>query len=87
MEQGIPIDTGALYNTRLLVFMEAEPQSNKYYQVHLTKEEFKRFSMSIGTVIEEENERGKQTVKLELSEKSYMLPDLQEVNEEEKIIS
>ena len=64
-----------LYEQRMLVFMEEEPQSNKYRQVLLNAEEFKRFSMSIGTVTSEKY-GDIEMVEMKLSDKIYTLPDL-----------
>lgn len=65
-----------LYGTRLLIFLEDKPQSNKYHQVLLTLDEFKKASMMIGTVVEEKGH--KQIVELQMSEELYDLPDLEE---------
>lgn len=66
-----------LYSTRMLVFMEEEPQSNKYRQVVLTKEEFLNITKGIGTVIKEEGNI--ETVEVRKSEEIYTLPDLREI--------
>jgi hypothetical protein len=70
------IDPYELYGTRLLVFLEEEPQSNKYRQILLTKDEFKKLSLSIGTVVEQDG--ADQTVEMHMSEDLYTLPDLPE---------
>jgi len=41
------MDIGQIYEQRLLVFMETEPQSGKYNQVLLDPESFKKVSYSI----------------------------------------
>ncbi len=66
-----------MYGTRLLIFVEEDPQSNKYRQVLLTPEEFKKASMNLGTVtgmLDDNTEN----VELQMSEELYDLPDLQQ---------
>tara|TARA_Y100000310_G_C20387157_1_gene670989 strand:+ start:410 stop:610 length:201 start_codon:yes stop_codon:yes gene_type:complete len=58
-----------IYSTRLLVFIESEPQSNKYQQVILTPKQFKEVSDDISL----------EGDKLRLSKEIYKLPDLREV--------
>lgn len=65
-----------LYGIRVLFFIEEEPQSNKYRQIILTPEEFKKVSMSIGSVVQVDGHD--QTVELNLSDELYTLPDLQD---------
>jgi hypothetical protein len=65
-----------IYGTRLLIFLETEPQSNDYHQVKLTPEEFKRASLAIGTVVSRKG--SEETVEMQLSEEVYKLPDLPE---------
>lgn len=72
------IDKYTLYGTRLLVFLEDSPQSNKYRQVILTPEQFKDFSNSIGTVVNKDGDD--EDVEMTLSDKIYTLPDLQETS-------
>lgn len=70
-----------VYGTRLLVFLEDSPQSNKYRQLIFTPEEFKKVSLSVGTV---EGKRGDdELVRLQESEETYELPDLMEHLSEE----
>lgn len=66
-----------MYGTRLLVFLEETPQSNKYRQVLLTKEEFKKMSLSVGEPTGKE-EGGNDVVEMQLSDDLYDLPDLTE---------
>ena len=68
------LDIEELYTTRLLVFLETEPQSNEYRQVILNKEEFKAFSMSLGKVTEKNGKD--EVVEINLSEDIHSLPDL-----------
>jgi hypothetical protein len=70
----------ALSSTRLLVFIESKPLSNKYRQVLLNAEEFKNLSFSLGKVVGKEDENT-ETVELRFSEEVYDLPDLQEFYE------
>lgn len=75
-------DEIGLYEQRLLVFLETEPQSNEYNQVYLTKEQFKKVSDSICVPAPQEIVRkGIEIVKVEASEEIYFLPDLQSINE------
>lgn len=67
-----------IYSTRLLVFLETHPQSNKYNQVLLQPEEFKRVALSLGQLVEQTGKT--QTVELNSSDEIYTLPDLQEIN-------
>ena len=69
-----------LYSTRLLVFVETAPQSNKYHQVHMDSEEFKKCSISVGDIVEKKDHNGIQTIALRMSVDSYDLPDLKEIN-------
>lgn len=75
------IELGDLYGIRLLIFLEVSPQSNKYHQLYFTQEQFKEISLKVGDVIAPKDERHIETVKLEVSEDVYDLPDLQQVNE------
>lgn len=76
-----------LYGTRLLVFMEDESCSNRYRQVLLGPEEFKRVSGSIGRETGRKLDvRGEMVdvVDLDLSDETYVLPDLREIHEDDK---
>lgn len=70
-----------LYGIRTLLFMETEPQSNKYRQVELTAEEFKNVNMSYGKNTGAIIREGVNEVELHLSEEIYDLPDLPEIYE------
>lgn len=69
------IEELGIYETRLLVFMETDPQSNRYCQVLLNPDEFKKLSLSLGTTIGKDGDED--IVELKLSEVEYKLPDLQ----------
>lgn len=66
---------------RLLVFLEVEPQSNKYNQVLLTSEQFKK--VSDGIVVEKvptlDMKDGFESWTNYQSEEEYVLPDLQSI--------
>lgn len=66
-----------LYGLRVLVFMETEPQSNKYHQVLLSPEMFKSMSATLyqktGKV-----EGDIEEVILKTGDEEYNLPDLPE---------
>ena len=71
------IDKFTLYSKRLLVFLEEEAQSNKYRQVHLNAEEFKKIS---DIVCGSEAKEGEEEVEVTMSLDMYDLPDLREIN-------
>ena len=73
----IKIDDAELYGTRLLCFLETEPQSNMYHQVRLNPEQFKTFSFSLGKVVDVKGDM--QNVEFEMSVETYKLPDLPEI--------
>lgn len=76
------MDLNELYETRMLVFMETAPQSNKYRQVWLTHEQFKEVSKNISTLVKvDENNPNKEIREIELSDEVYPLPDLNSVND------
>lgn len=79
MKPYMQIDDTVLYGTRLLVFIETEPQSNKYRQLMLTPEEFKNVSFSIGKVTSKVGDE--EQVEVKMSEKIWELPDLPEIYE------
>lgn len=68
-------DLTEIYCLRTLVFLETEPQSNKYNQVLLNSEMFKKMTDIISKKIKsgEIEER-----EIKLSEEIYPLPDLPE---------
>lgn len=47
-----PINIEDLYNIRMIVLIECEPQSNQYHQVRLTKEQFIHVSDAIAECFE-----------------------------------
>lgn len=67
---------------RLLVFLETDAQSNKYNQVLLNGEQFKKVSDSIinSARTGEDLKPGMEEVELTTSEEEYDLPDLQSIN-------
>ena len=76
------IDAFEIYGTRLLLFMETEPQSNKYRQILPNLEEFKRISSSFGTLTGKKIEIegcDVDELKVKLSDDIYNLPDLKEI--------
>lgn len=70
------VDTHELYTIRTLIFLETEPQSNKYHQVMLDQETFKKVTEVMSTLVKEGEI---QEVNLDLSEETYKLPDLQDI--------
>jgi hypothetical protein len=67
-----------LFNIRMLIFFEASPQSNKYNQVLLTPEQFKKVSKTIEDIFPSEPAGEKVNVSIETSTEVYTLPDLKE---------
>jgi hypothetical protein len=55
--EGIPFNPEELYETRLVVCMETAPQSNKYFQIMLNKEQFKAISDEIGKAFKEKQSK------------------------------
>lgn len=72
-----------LNTTRLLFFMETNPQSNKYYQILLTEKQFKQVSDALAGCFEKQEEKdlreGYEMFELKISEDEYSLPDLQQI--------
>lgn len=73
------INSTDIYGTRLLIFLETEPQSNKYNQVILDPEEFKKTAFSLGKVLSKED-NGNDRVHFNISDEEYDLPDLLEID-------
>ena len=71
-----------IHELRLLVFLEVEPQSNKYNQVYLDAEQFKKVSDSIVIRKLESNnmKEGFELCENAQSDEEYVLPDLQSIN-------
>lgn len=59
---------------RVLIFMEIEPQSNKYNQVIFDREQYKEIGKHLGKFIE--NKDGLEMYNTTFSEEEYTLPDL-----------
>lgn len=72
-----PIDIQELYSTRLLIFLEDAPQSNNYHQIILNGEEFKTVSLTIGKILSKNGVM--ENVQVQMSEETYKLPDLREI--------
>lgn len=73
---GQKIDVSDLYNLRMLVFLETEPQSNEYKQVSLSPEQYKKVSKDIVTKFVGRLDNKRDTCEVILSEEVYKLPDL-----------
>ena len=67
---------------KLLVFLETDAQSNKYNQVLLNGEQFKKVSDAIinSARTGEDLKEGMEEVELTTSEEEYDLPDLQSID-------
>jgi len=75
-------DTHDLYELRLLVFAELEPQSNKYAQVLLTADQFKAVSDAIAKVVRQGG-GDREVCELQTGTEEYTLPDLKQINNDE----
>lgn len=74
-----------IYEQRLLVFIESEPQSNKYHQVLLEPEQFKRVSNAVSYgKITGLSPNGNERVEFLESDEVYTLPDLKSIYIENK---
>lgn len=71
-----------IFEQRVLIFMETAPQSNKYNQVYLTPEQFKKVSDTICSIVKTDVELrdGIEAVSIVTSQEEYTLPDLQSIN-------
>ena len=71
-----------LYEQRLLVFMENDVGTNKYNQVLLNQEQFKKISDAVISkkVDMFDLKPGHEVVEIETSEEEYTLPDLESIN-------
>lgn len=84
------MDLTQLYETRMLIFIETGPQTNKYRQVIVNNDQFKAISDIISTKIDAGKDKlGEyETMEIELSDEIYPLADLQSFkhkqNNEEK---
>ncbi len=75
------MDETQLYEKRLLVFIETDPQTGEYQQLLLNSREFKKLSDSIGTKVENQEMRdGFEALEIKLSDEKYKLPDLRSIN-------
>lgn len=71
----------SIHEQRLLVFLEIDAQSNKYNQVCLNKEQFKKVSDAIINlkISGEYLKDGMEEIELTTSVEEYELPDLQSI--------
>ncbi len=65
-----------LCTLRMLMFLETEPQSNKYRQVLLKKKHYKGVTEAISKGIVVDRTGNIETLALKLSDVVYTLPDL-----------
>lgn len=65
-----------IYEQRVLVFIEIEPQSNQFRQVLLDNEQFKKVTTLFGTLLKTD-EKGLEHYEMKESDEIYNLPDLQ----------
>lgn len=84
----IPLDRETLRqlnNMRMLIFLETKPQSNKYNQILLTKQQFKEVSDALGKIFEVKGhslQDGEiRVVDIEISDDETLLPDLQQIHD------
>lgn len=76
MEDLKSFDPATLYEKRLLLFLETEPQSNVYNQVLVNSEQLNRISDNIGVVEKSPEKNELYVFNIDLSRKAYLLPDL-----------
>lgn len=72
------MDYSDIYGLRTLVFIESEPQSNKYHQVFLTQKQYYELTRLISKGINKLDGNIEET-EIEVSDTEYNLPDLQDV--------
>lgn len=67
-----------LYQQRMLVFIENEPQSNEYEQLIFTQKQYKELTNFISKLygIEGITMDGLEVIDMKSSEETYTLPDL-----------
>lgn len=74
------MDLTEIYETRMLIFLETEPQSNKYNQIMVNQEQFKIISDVISTITDEAMIAPNiESREIKLSEEVYELPDLKSI--------
>jgi hypothetical protein len=66
---------------RILAFIESAPQSNKYHQIEMTKDEYKRFADSVSVPCGCEKHGG-ECYKVIAGDVAYELPDLRSTVDE-----
>ena len=71
-----------IYGLRVLVFMETEPQSNKYTQVLLTPKMYKEMTATICRPTGKKDGNIEE-MKIDGSEEEYTLPDLSHAYQED----
>lgn len=80
-DKPIPISdefSDALYEQRILVFIEVDPLSNKYRQVILTNAQYKAMGTAVGKNTGKKCNSGRHEVwEIEESDEEYTLADLQ----------
>jgi ABC-type tungstate transport system permease subunit len=88
MTADIPFDVGELYTVRLIVLMEDAPQSNKYRQVILNPEQFKKVSDAVAQQfvrVEEKDTKRLTAYDIVMSDELYDLPsNIQDITYEKK---
>lgn len=67
-----------LYHVRMLIFVEEEPQSNKYRQVILSPEQLRAVSDAIAVNKQAFNNGKQRSIEVQLSDQVFKLPDLQD---------
>lgn len=72
------IDITEIYGLRTLIFIETEPQSNKYFQIYLSDVQFKEMTTRLGEKVGEENHID--IMKINAGMDVYDLPDLKQIN-------
>lgn len=80
LEEGNRELRNAMYGIRVLVFIETDPQSNKYNQVLLNPEQFKAMTDTICRKEGKQLDNDLELTMMETSDEVYELPDLQEID-------
>lgn len=84
--QPIPFDTKELYNLRMFIFIEKEPQSNKYQRLMLDADQYKKVTKYLASDIFPKDEGHKcgnpdcEGTIFCFSDKPHILPDMQQIH-------
>lgn len=79
------LDIGALYNTRMLIYLESEPQSNKYFRIMLDAKQYAEVTKAVYEQFPKDPEHACDNpscagVTLLISDETIPLPDVSEIH-------